>query len=179
MAVNLFCASFGRSLALLCAVWTVLLAAPISAAPLVRMGYVIPSNRSQQSDAVANLQQYLPTVQNWYAEQMDRYGFGRKTFRYETLPDGVTPRVHLANTTQTDADIRTDIWGNTISGATSAGLPIWSSQQVWMLVSEAHLEQPNGDIIGGTALARALARGMTPAWRWSAAAPCFGCDRAC
>ena len=83
---------------------------------------------------------------------MDRYGFRAKTFRYETLPDGVTPRVAIANSAQTDADLRGDIWGRTISSASAAGLSVWSSQQVWMLVPEAHLQQPNGQVIGGTAL---------------------------
>ncbi len=153
-------------------------AAPVSAHD-VRLGYVIPSNRTAQPDAVANLQMYLPTLRQWYGEQMDRYGFGFKTFRYETLPDGVTPRVRVVNTTQTDANIRTDVWGRTIDAASTGGLSVWSTGQVWMLFSEAHQQQANGSVIGGTAPARASARAAILVWRWAAAIFCSASIPAC
>ncbi len=128
----------------------------------VRLGYIIPSNRSAQPDAVANLQTYLPSLRHWYGEQMDRYGFGFKTFRYETLPDGVTPRVRVVNTTQTDANIRTDVWGRTIDAASTGGLSVWSPGQVWMLFSEAHQQQANGSVLGGTALGASFGSGSDP-----------------
>jgi hypothetical protein len=128
----------------------------------IRLGYVIPSNRTAQPDAVANLQAYLPSLQQWYGEQMDRYGFGFKTFRYETLPDGITPRVRVVNTPQTDANIRTDIWARTIDAATSGGLSVWTPGQVWMLFSEAHEQQADGSVIGGTALGASFGSGSDP-----------------
>jgi hypothetical protein len=131
-------------------------------APMVRLGYVVPTNRTAQSSAVGHLQEYLPRVRQWYGEQMERYGFGFKTFRYETVTGGTLPRVQVVSTPTTDAQIRTDVWGQTISAASNAGLPIWTSRQVWMLFPEAHLEQPDGDIIGGTALGASFGSGYDP-----------------
>lgn len=128
----------------------------------IRLGYVIPSNRTAQPDAVANLQAYLPTLRQWYGEQMDRYGFGFKTFRYETLLDGVTPLVRVVNTAQTDANIRTDIWARTLDAAASGGLSVWTPGQVWMLFSEAHQQQANASVIGGTALGASFGSGSDP-----------------
>jgi hypothetical protein len=87
---------------------------------------------------------------------MDRWGFGPKTFRFE---GGAGPTVHTVSTPTTAAQIRTDIWGQTISAAQGAGLSIWSSGQVWFLVSEAHQQQPDGDVVGGTALGGSFGSG--------------------
>jgi hypothetical protein len=128
----------------------------------VHVGYVIPSNRTAQDDGAANLQSYIPTMQNWYGDQMQRYGFGYKTFNCETLADGVTPSVHTVGTSMTDADLRSDIWGQTLTAASNAGLSLWSPGQVWLLVPEAHLQQPDGSIIGGTALGASWGSGSDP-----------------
>ncbi len=128
----------------------------------IRLGYVIPSNRTEQPDAVANLQTYLPTLRQWYGEQMDRYGFGFKTFRYETLPDGVTPRVRVVNTTQTDANIRTDVWGRTIDAASTGGLSVWIYRPGVDALLRAHQQQANGSVIGGTALGASFGSGSDP-----------------
>ena len=39
----------------------------------VHIGYVIPSNRQAQPNAVADLQALFPKIQSWYANQMYRY----------------------------------------------------------------------------------------------------------
>ncbi len=130
------------------------------AAPMVRIGYVVPQNRTPQSAAVGNLQVLMLSVQDWYRDQMSRYGFGDKTFQIEMEPDGITPKVHVVSTPVTDGTMRTDIWPRTIEAATGAGLPIWSSGQVWLLIPEAHLQNPNGSISGGTALGASFGSGM-------------------
>jgi hypothetical protein len=99
------------------------------------------------------------SVQDWYGDQMSRYGFGRKTFQIETEPDGVTPKIHVVSTPVSDATIRTDVWSRTIEAATGAGLPIWASNQVWLLIPEAHLQSSNGSIAGGTALGASFGSG--------------------
>src|SRR5207253_515158 len=43
--------------------------------PLVRVAYVIPSNRAPQTNGVSNLQKLIPLWQAWYRDQMERYGF--------------------------------------------------------------------------------------------------------
>jgi len=129
---------------------------------MVRVGYVIPQNRSAQPGAVDTLRDLILNVQDWYSEQMERYGFGYKTFAIEMESDGITPKIHVVSTNVSDATIRTDTWGQTINAATAAGLPIWSSGQVWLLVPESHLQQPNGSIIGGTALGASFGSGSDP-----------------
>jgi hypothetical protein len=126
---------------------------------VVRAAYVVPSNRTPQSNAVARLQLALRRYQDWYRDQMDRNGFGPKSFRYETEADGTTPKVYVADVSATDADLREDIWGRTISAASGAGVPIWTSRQVWWLISEAHAESSNGSISGGTALGASYGSG--------------------
>ncbi len=151
---------FLRALAVLAgAIGSVSYVHAVASSHTVRLGYVIPSNRSAQVGGVGDFQLSASTVQDWYAEQMERYHFGPKTFKLETLADGVTPRVHVTSVSATDATLRTDIWGQTISAATSAGLPIWTAGQVWLLIPEAHLQQPDSSIIGGTALGASFGSG--------------------
>ena len=79
---------------------------PAGTPPLVRVAYLIPSNRTPQTRAVANLQAALPVMQKWYKEAFSRVGLAAKTFSYETMPDGVTPKVHVVNLPQLDSDLR-------------------------------------------------------------------------
>jgi hypothetical protein len=119
---------------------------------VVRIGYVVSSNRTAQAEGAASLQYLMPEIQSWYADQMTRFGFAPKTFKIETQPDGVTPAVHVVSGGMDDATIRSNIWGNTLSAASDAGLPIWTQSQVWFIVPEAHQQQTDGSITGGTAL---------------------------
>lgn len=128
--------------------------------PRVRVAYVIPSDRTQQSGAVANLQQFIPIMRDWFAEQMDRYGFGNKSFLYETEADGVTPRIHVVPVSTTAADIRSNTWGQTLTAASNAGVPLWTPGEVWLLVPESHQQAPNGSIAGGVALGASWGSGM-------------------
>src|SRR5262245_55481778 len=70
---------------------------------VVRTAYIIPSNRTAQSNAVPNLRQALLLYQNWYRDQMIRNGFPAKTFRFETEADDLTPKVYVVNVAETDA----------------------------------------------------------------------------
>jgi hypothetical protein len=134
--------------------------APAAAAPQVRIGYVIPQGRTPQSLATERLQDLMLGVQDWYGDQMERWGYGYKTFQMETLADGVTPLVHVVNTSRTAATIRGDVWGQTIPAAQGAGLPIWSSGQVWLLTPESHMQSPDGSIAGKTSLGGSNGSGL-------------------
>jgi hypothetical protein len=125
----------------------------------VRIAYVIPSNRTAQSNAVENLRWAIREYQDWYRKQMERNGFGSRTFRYETESDGVTPKVYIVPVTVTDDYLRGDIWGRTISAASAAGIPVWASKQIWWLASEAHVQAANGSVSGGTALGAGFGSG--------------------
>jgi hypothetical protein len=119
---------------------------------LVHLAYVIPSNRSPQKDGVATMQSSIMTAQRWFADQMSRYGFGERTFRYETMPDGITPKVHVVRSSQDDSYFREDLWGRTETAVREAGFPIAEPGNVWWTVCEAHLMKPDGSIVGGIAL---------------------------
>ena len=130
--------------------------------PTVRLAYLIPNNRTAQPDAVYKLQTTILAYQWWYREQMERNGFGPKTFAYETEPDGATPRVHVVNVNATDAFLRGDIWTRTIDAASAAGVPVWATKQVWWLVPEAHVLNADGTLVGGTALGASFGSGDDP-----------------
>lgn len=93
---------------------------------------------------------------------MDRNGFGPKTFRFEAEADGKTPKIYTVKVTETDAYLRGDLWGRTLTAAANVGVPLWTSKQVWFLISEAHLESADGSIVGGTALGASWGSGDDP-----------------
>ena len=51
---------------------------------LVRIIYFLPRDRSMQPDIWNKLNTLIRNVQRFYADQMERNGFGRKTFTFET-----------------------------------------------------------------------------------------------
>jgi hypothetical protein len=121
----------------------------------VHIGYVIPSNRQAQPNAISDLQASFEAIQGWYADQMNRYGFGPKTFQFETLADGVTPKVYSTKTAITDTQMRQDIFNNTLGTAAFGVGPSnnpGSPKTVWALFSEEHAETSNGSVLGDTSL---------------------------
>ena len=55
---------------------------------IVRMIYFLPRNRTMQPDMWTKLDTLIRDVQSLYADEMERNGFGRKTFTFETDEDG-------------------------------------------------------------------------------------------
>lgn len=131
--------------------------------PIVRLGYVIPSNRAAQADAVAKIRALVLDSQRWYRDQMDQQGYGPKTFRLETEADGVTPMVHVVTVTETDDYLRVDPWSRTNTAAQNAGLTLWTSGEVWVLVPEIHLQAADGSMQGaGVSLGASNGSGSDP-----------------
>lgn len=123
--------------------------ATLSSNAIVRIAYIVPSNRTPQSHAVATLRNVVLLYQTWFADQMERSGFGRKTFRFETESDGVTPFIHVLSVPQTDSYLRNDAYGNRVLEAVrGTGLPVGTSAQLWWLIPETHVEFPDGSISG-------------------------------
>ena len=56
--------------------------------PIVRLIYFRPRDRQPQPDIDAQLDRLIKDVQQFYADEMERHGFGRKTFQFETDPHG-------------------------------------------------------------------------------------------
>lgn len=67
----------------------------------VRLIYFLPNDRPARPEQVAALRQLIKNVQAFYADEMERHGFGRKTFRVETDKDG-EPLVHHVDGKFTD-----------------------------------------------------------------------------
>ncbi|MDE0684759.1 MAG: leucine-rich repeat domain-containing protein [Candidatus Poribacteria bacterium] len=70
--------------------------------PSVRLIYFLPNDRPARPDRVSALCQLIKDTQEFYADEMERHGFGRKTFRIETDKDG-EPLVHHIDGKFTDA----------------------------------------------------------------------------
>ena len=60
---------------------------------VVRVIYFLPNDRSARPDRVSALRQLIKDAQKFYADEMERHGYGRKTFRVETDTNG-EPVVH-------------------------------------------------------------------------------------
>ncbi len=65
-------------------IWDVTPYRAIPEEDMVRIIYFLPRNRRVQTDMWTKLDRLIRDVQNFYAEQMERNGFGRKTFTFET-----------------------------------------------------------------------------------------------
>ena len=52
--------------------------------PMVRLIYFFPRDRQPQPDINAKIDGLIKDTQKLYADEMERHGFGRKTFRFET-----------------------------------------------------------------------------------------------
>ena len=64
--------------------------------PSIRLVYFLPNDRPARPDRIEALRQLIKDTQQFYADEMERHGFGRKTFRVETDKDG-KPVVHRVN----------------------------------------------------------------------------------
>ena len=69
--------------------------------PIVRCIYFLPSDRQPQPDINTKLNALMKDVQKFFADEMERHGFGRKTFRLETDTHGRLA-VHRVNGGFTD-----------------------------------------------------------------------------
>ena len=59
----------------------------------VRMIYLLPNDRPYRANVVQRMKDEILVIQTFYAEQMGAHGYGNKTFRIETDPQG-EPMVH-------------------------------------------------------------------------------------
>ncbi len=116
---------------------------------VLRVAYVVPSNRVPQAHAVATLRNTVLLYQNWFADQMKRSGFGGKTFSFESEADGFTPFIHVISVPQSDEFLRGDIYGGRVlDAAREAGLSVGSAGELWWLIPETHFQFPDGSISG-------------------------------
>ena len=89
--------------------------------PTVRIGYVIPSNRTEQTNGVAVLRATFLLYSVWCREQMELNGFPDTTFNVETEADGWTPKVWVIPASQTDAYLASNMWTRVGAAAEAGG----------------------------------------------------------
>ena len=51
--------------------------------PIVRLIYFLPNDRQPQPDINAKMDTLIKDVQTFFADEIERHGFGRKTFLFE------------------------------------------------------------------------------------------------
>lgn len=68
---------------------------------IVRLIYFLPSDRAAQPDVTEKLDELIKKVQQFYADQMEHHGFGKKTFTFEKNEDG-RAKVYLVEGRYTD-----------------------------------------------------------------------------
>ena len=87
---------------------------PQSDSPIVRLVYFRPSDKPVRPDVDAEIDALIKEAQRFYADEMERHGFGRKTFQFETDAQG-NAVVHHVNGKFTEAYYKqNEGWGKEI-----------------------------------------------------------------
>ena len=88
---------------------------------VIRIIYLLPKDKEPPSNITAKLDKSIKEVQDFYAKEMERHGFGRKTFTFETDESGKA-KIYLLEEQQIavfdilkkqqipDFDMSNDIW---------------------------------------------------------------------
>ena len=102
---------------------------------VIRIIYLLPKDKEPPSNITAKLDKSIREVQDFYAKEMERHGFGRKTFTFETDESGKA-KIYLLEEQQIphfdilkkqqipDFDTSNDIWLAVVEE--DAGFPIGS-----------------------------------------------------
>ena len=75
-------------LSLLTAFWFLSMPAVAQTAPMVRLIYFLPKDRTAQPNIIVQMDTMIKEAQELFAVQMNNHGFGRKTFQFETDANG-------------------------------------------------------------------------------------------
>ena len=119
----------------------------------LRVVYMIPGNRKAQTGAEETLQRFVVRMQDWFRDQMERLGYGPKTFVYETGEDGVAPKIDVLYVEEPDSYFHSDyqgIWGLVLNRISAAGFPVWQQGVITLVIAEIHVQDPDGRIREGT-----------------------------
>ena len=77
---------------------------------VVRIIYCLPKDEDPPSDITTKLDKSIREVQDFYANEMERHGFGRKTFRYEADENGKLKVYIVKENEKIDYDLSNEIW---------------------------------------------------------------------
>lgn len=104
-------------------------------------------------------------MQRWFREQMERLGYGSKTFQYETQADGRRPKVNFAYVDNPDTFFHDQDygmrWSKILDGIASVGFLPWQSGEVLLVVAETHLQLPDGSFLEGSTFVGGAGGGFT------------------
>lgn len=127
----------------------------------VQFIYLIPNNRTPQPNARSLFQTFVLQTQEFIADQMDRHGFGRKTFGFKTESDGVTPVIDFHYAPHPDYYFHDftgyDHYMNCLDYLKS--VDAIDTKKPYFLIPETHIMNPDGSFIPGTVIARGGAVG--------------------
>lgn len=133
-------------------------AQPQPSAYRVRIAYIIPSDRQPQSRYEDKAAVLMSRIQTFYADQMERSGFGRMTFEVESGSDG-KPAVHLVHSKLTAA-VFADIghakyvagkyWDHAFQAVIDAGYQPDAPGEVWLCFVEAQEQLADGSVHNDT-----------------------------
>ena len=76
---------------------------------VVRIVYSLMKDQEPSPNITEKLDKTIRDVQDFYANEMERHGFGRKTFNFETDENGKA-KIYLVKDNQTNIDLSNDIW---------------------------------------------------------------------
>ena len=79
--------------------------------PVVRLIYFLPRDRRPRPDINAQMDRLIKDIQTFYADEMERHGFGRKTFEFETDADGNAVVYHITGRYDDTHYQRYSVWG--------------------------------------------------------------------
>ena len=77
--------------------------------PIVKLVYFVPNDREAQPDINAKMDTLIKGAQQFFADEMERHGFGKKTFLFETDEDG-NAIVHRVNGEFNEAYYNENSW---------------------------------------------------------------------
>ncbi|MDE0088674.1 MAG: hypothetical protein OXU23_23335, partial [Candidatus Poribacteria bacterium] len=127
---------------------------------VVRIIYFLPKDKNIPPNITQKIDKSIRKVQDFYAGEMERHGFGRKTFKFETDENGKA-KIYLVKEGQTaDFDLPNDIWiafvddiPDLIEAGPKLGKAVGHNQIFWYPTFDGHSTKGNiwmDEIIGVT-----------------------------
>ena len=129
---------------------------------VIRVIYLLPKDKEPPANITAKLDKSIRKVQDFYAEEMERHGFGRKTFTFETDENGKakiylveeqhTPNFDILKQQIPDIDMSNDIWLAIVEeGASFPGIFHGQNAEFWYPTNHGVTSGNNirGDMLKG------------------------------
>jgi len=110
--------------------------------PVVRLIYFLPRDRRPRPDIDAQMDRLIKEIQTFYANEMERHGFGRKTFQFETDADGNAVVYHITGRYEDTHYQRYSVWGE-------IGEQFDTSRNIYLVTLDVSTESIGTGLFGG------------------------------